>query len=217
MSAMAVSRHFEYAPHAARSVAMAITLALNFAIVLYALLPTTPYPVQARPTQSIAATVLQPPPPTVAPPPVPTLPVVPHVATPNVLVAPTHLASLDVKAMPTIALVSGVPTAITATGNAVDATATSSATIAYETATPPDYPIAAARAGIAGTVLLKVLVDTQGKPVEVAVAQSSGSRLLDDAARRHVLAAWRFHPALRAGRAIEAWALVPVRFSLDRG
>ncbi|MDE2272232.1 MAG: energy transducer TonB [Xanthomonadaceae bacterium] len=63
---------------------------------------------------------------------------------------------------------------------------------------------------------LKVLVDPSGKPVEVLIARSSGSRPLDDAARAHVLAAWRFRPAMRDGRAIEAWAMVPVRFDLHR-
>jgi len=66
-------------------------------------------------------------------------------------------------------------------------------------------------------VLLKVLVDLSGKPVQVMIERSSGSRALDDAARKHVLAAWRFHPAMRDGHAIEAWAVVPVRFNLDQG
>jgi protein TonB len=73
------------------------------------------------------------------------------------------------------------------------------------------------RAGVQGTVLLKVLVDANGKPVQVAIERSSGSRTLDDAAREHILAAWRFHPAMRDGHAIEAWALVPVQFNLGRG
>jgi len=53
--------------------------------------------------------------------------------------------------------------------------------------------------------------------VQVMIERSSGSRALDDAARKHVLAAWRFHPAMRDGHAIEAWAVVPVRFNLDQG
>jgi len=49
----------------------------------------------------------------------------------------------------------------------------------------------------------------------VLVAKSSGSRELDRAALKHVLAAWRFHPAQRDGHAIEAWAQVPVEFKLS--
>ena len=89
------------------------------------------------------------------------------------------------------------------------------ATIAYETATPPPYPIAEARAGVQGTVLLRVLVDESGEPVQVLIAKSSGSRELDQAARKHVLASWRFHPAQRDGHAIQAWAQVPVEFKLS--
>jgi protein TonB len=89
------------------------------------------------------------------------------------------------------------------------------ATIAYETATPPEYPITALREGIEGTVLLRVLVDEAGKPIQVVILKSSGSRELDNAAREHVLAAWRFHPAQRDGHAIQAWAQVPVKFSLS--
>jgi protein TonB len=100
--------------------------------------------------------------------------------------------------------------------NTEGASGDSDATIAFDTATPPAYPIQALRADIQGTVLLKVLVDAGGRPMQVVVARSSGSRLLDDAARAHVLAAWRFHPAIRDGHAVAAWALVPVQFNLNR-
>ena len=65
--------------------------------------------------------------------------------------------------------------------------------------------------------LFRVLTLGLVVPVQVAIAHSSGSRILDDAARQHGVATWRFHPAIRAGRAIEAWALIPVRFDLNRG
>lgn len=89
------------------------------------------------------------------------------------------------------------------------------ATIAYETATPPAYPISALREGIEGTVLLRVLVDEHGKPIKVLVIKSSGSHELDNVARNHVLVAWRFHPAQRDGQAVRAWAQMPVKFSLS--
>ncbi len=44
-----------------------------------------------------------------------------------------------------------------------------------------------------------------------------GYRELDEAARRHVLRRWRFQPAMRDGRAVQAIGLVPIEFSLDRG
>lgn len=216
MTSMAVSRSFECAPHATRSFAMALTLGLNLAIVLFALLPSTPHTLHAPPPQSLFA-VLQPPLP-VPPPAVPTLQVATRVTAPSLHVTIAHPAPIAIPAMTSLAPVAPVQISTAMPGtNTAAAAGNSSATIAYETATPPAYPIQALRTGVEGTVLLKVLVDPNGKPVQVLIEHSSGSRMLDDAARRHVLAAWRFHPATRDGHAIEAWAVVPVRFNLDQG
>lgn len=87
-------------------------------------------------------------------------------------------------------------------------------TLAYDVHPAPRYPRQALRAGREGTVTLRVLVDEQGWPKSVEVEQSSGHRELDRAAREHVLAKWRFHPAQRQGRAISAYALVPIEFGL---
>lgn len=215
MMSLTVDRSFECAPHATRSLALALTLSLNLAIVLYALLPSTPLPVRAPPPQALLAAVLPQVPPPIAPLDVPVLRVAEHrIATPGVHVPLTHPAPIALPSVPIATPVVGTQPA-TATGTET-AMGNAEATIAYETATPPLYPVQALRNGIEGTVLLKVLVDTHGKPVQVMIERGSGSRLLDDAARKHVLAAWRFHPAVRDGHAIEAWALVPVRFNLDR-
>lgn len=78
----------------------------------------------------------------------------------------------------------------------------------------PDYPAPAARDGAEGTVLLQVLVDVDGRPLQVDVRQSSGNRYLDRAAREQVLRRWTFQPALRNGVAVQAIGLVPIHFSL---
>lgn len=220
MTSLAVNRSFECAPHATRSIAMALTLSLNLAIVLFALVPSAPHMLQAPPPQSLLAAIVQTPPPPMQPPAVPILRAVQHVATPTVPMVATHPLALATPVLPDItpvtAVVRAAPTTSAAVSSSAGTAGDSDATIAYETATAPDYPIQAVRAGIQGTVLLKVLVSASGQPIEVVVQRSSGSRLLDAAARRHLLAAWRFHPAMRDGHAIEAWALVPVRFRLDR-
>jgi protein TonB len=84
----------------------------------------------------------------------------------------------------------------------------------YASAPPPAYPAAARRMRLEGTVLLEVLVDVDGRPLRVEVRQGSGHRQLDEAARDQVLAHWRFLPAMRDGRAIQAIGLVPVNFKL---
>ena len=87
--------------------------------------------------------------------------------------------------------------------------------LAYVKATPPPYPRAEIRAGVQGTVLLKVLVDVDGKPLEVVVLESSGNKALDRSAREHVLKTWLFQPAMRDGQAVQAYGKVPVVFSMQ--
>ncbi len=66
-----------------------------------------------------------------------------------------------------------------------------------------------------GTVLLRVLVDETGRPVQVEIAHGSGYLVLDRSAREQVLARWRFQPAIVNGHAVRAWASVPVSFVLN--
>lgn len=86
--------------------------------------------------------------------------------------------------------------------------------LAYRSA-PLKFPAQAARMRMQGTVLLRVLVDETGKPVNVVVEHSSGYPLLDKSARDQVLAAWQFQPAVIDGHAVKAWARVPVDFALQ--
>lgn len=55
----------------------------------------------------------------------------------------------------------------------------------------PDYPESARRRGVEGVVLVRIEVDADGSPVECAIAGSSGSIALDDAALR-AARKWRF-------------------------
>ena len=84
----------------------------------------------------------------------------------------------------------------------------------YAHAPPPVYPRAALRDHLTGTVMLKVLVDVDGRPLEVNIAQSSGHRELDRAALDHVLKRWTFRPAMKNGQAVQAVGLVPIAFNL---
>ncbi|KMM75292.1 energy transducer TonB [Xanthomonas sp. NCPPB 1128] len=80
---------------------------------------------------------------------------------------------------------------------------------------PPD-PRDALRDRLQGSVLLRVLVGTDGQPLQVSVEKSSGHRVLDQAARDQVLKRWAFKPALQNGTPVQAYGLVPIDFSLDR-
>lgn len=83
-------------------------------------------------------------------------------------------------------------------------------------APPPPYPALAEKRRMQGTVVLMILVDAQGNPLDVTIEQSSGSTLLDEAAKKFVKARWRFVPAEVGGVAVSAYARVPIRYSLER-
>lgn len=89
------------------------------------------------------------------------------------------------------------------------------AELRHAVAPPPTYPRDAMRSGAEGTVLLRVLVDVDGRPLEVSVERGSGHRSLDRQALRQVQQHWRFEPAMREGRPVQAWGLVPISFSLQ--
>lgn len=89
------------------------------------------------------------------------------------------------------------------------------AALRYAVAPPPPYPRDAVRSNAQGTVTLRILVDVDGRPLQVQVERSSGHRSLDREAVRHVQQRWRFEPATRDGRPVQAWGLVPIDFSLQ--
>lgn len=74
------------------------------------------------------------------------------------------------------------------------------------------YPRAAIRARIAGTVVLRLTIDSRGRLNEIEVVTSAGQDL-DEAAIRAVRAS-TFHPALRDGLPVASRAILPIRFKL---
>jgi protein TonB len=81
---------------------------------------------------------------------------------------------------------------------------------------PPTYPKPAILRGVEGTVVLRIHVDANGKPMEVSIENSSGSRILDEAALKFVKAHWTFVPAQSAGQPIDSWGLVPIQYVLQQ-
>lgn len=79
----------------------------------------------------------------------------------------------------------------------------------------PIYPRQALIDGIGGTVVLELLVDVDGHVISARIVHSSGDRRLDAAARDTIVRGWRFTPALRDGKPIQARGQVPVVFRLD--
>ena len=90
------------------------------------------------------------------------------------------------------------------------------ARIRADVSPPPPYPAQARARRLTGLVTLRVLVDESGKPLDVLVETSSGVRILDEAAVKFVLRRWHFVPATQDGRAIQAYALVPISFEMNK-
>jgi len=75
-----------------------------------------------------------------------------------------------------------------------------------------EYPSNLRDQGVTGLVRLRLLVGTDGVPVEVAILDSSGIPELDRAATR-VASVLRFEPATDVeGRPLRVWASYPIAF-----
>ncbi len=85
--------------------------------------------------------------------------------------------------------------------------------VGFSHSPPPDYPASARADGKEGRVLLRVLVDEEGKSKIVEINDSSGSRVLDQAAAE-AIKRWRFLPARYGGAAMASWVKIPVEFRL---
>jgi len=77
----------------------------------------------------------------------------------------------------------------------------------------PGYPAASRRLGEQGTVYLRVFVTTAGEAKRVELKKTSNFPRLDRAALETVQT-WKFVPAKRDDKAVDAWVLVPIKFSL---
>jgi len=97
-------------------------------------------------------------------------------------------------------------------GGSVSGTTFFQASYAYNPR--PEYPDRARREGWEGTVLLRVLVDPEGKSKWVEISRSSGYAALDGAAVEAVKR-WRFHPARQAKGRVESWVMIPIVFRLS--
>ena len=78
----------------------------------------------------------------------------------------------------------------------------------------PAYPAMSKRLGEQGTVVLRVLVKSDGTAGSVEVKSSSGFPRLDQSAMDAVKS-WRFNPATLDGKPVDEWYQVPIPFKLQ--
>jgi protein TonB len=79
---------------------------------------------------------------------------------------------------------------------------------------PPRYPMESRRKKEQGTVLLRLLIGTDGRIAQISIAQSSGYERLDQAALQ-AIRNWRWQPMIRDGQAIEVRGLYSMPFALQ--
>jgi protein TonB len=208
-------------PSPARIAGVAGAIALNAALFMLLLAPMgSDVPPPAPADDLIAVQIFEPVKPPDPPPPVP-VPVTPPTPAPPVprdtVVEPVepapvvfeHSSVMDLPALPPTE-----PAPTTAVAEATSAPVTG-IRLEYASASPPPYPRRQLADRVEGQVLLRVLVDVDGKALEVTIQRSSGNRDLDRAAQQHILRNWTFRPAMKDGRAVQAIGLVPIDFKLQ--
>lgn len=167
--------------------------------------PSEPAPPVETPAPK---TVQLAPPPLVVPPVVPVVSLPPN---PNAITAPpAQPVAVEKPSAPAVAAVTA-PAAAPAAQPAGPRTLTSG--VEYLEPPVPVYPNMSKRMGEQGKVILRVLVDEQGKANQVTVQSSSGFARLDEAGRQAALRA-HFKPYIEDGRAVAVYVIVPLNFSL---
>lgn len=78
---------------------------------------------------------------------------------------------------------------------------------------PPRYPMESRRGKEQGTVVLTVVLNTNGTVADVRIAQSSGHQRLDRAALEAVRK-WRWSPTIRGGEPVMVQGMVDIPFIL---
>lgn len=195
-----------------RIAANAVVIALHVAAFMMLLAPISSREPPAREEEVVPITIIEPHviPPTLPPPPATIRPVVrqtPQAHPVDVPQVPSEMVYDD-----------GTEIAVPDTGPVADTTFDTGAptvqALVTDRAPAPPYPRMALTRRQAGTVVLLILVDAGGNPVQVDIEQSSGFTLLDEAAQKFVRARWHFVPAQQGGTAISAYARVPITFVL---
>jgi protein TonB len=78
---------------------------------------------------------------------------------------------------------------------------------------PPRYPMESRRKKEQGTVVLRLVIGTDGRVEEVSIAQSSGFDRLDQAALQ-AARSWRWQPMTRGGQPVQVRGVMSIPFVL---
>ena len=189
------------APRRGRAIFLAITIALHAVAALAFMQMSYSRPAESEPVL-IEASIIESPQEAEAPPPTYTPPELAYsLPSPPEVVFETETLSTAITTSATIA--SDETTAVAAPPMVES--------VEYVRAEPPVYPRESQRRREYGTVVLRVLVDSLGRPAQIDVEHSSGHARLDAAARAAV-EKFLFRPYEVNGIAQPAQVLIPIGF-----
>jgi TonB family protein len=77
----------------------------------------------------------------------------------------------------------------------------------------PVYPKNLRERDIEGKVIVKLLIDKEGKVQEIQIFESSGYKMFDQIAIKAVRQ-WRFKPARKGNQQRGSWVLIPINFQI---
>ncbi len=78
----------------------------------------------------------------------------------------------------------------------------------------PQYPVEALRAGIEGTVYVKLWVDKSGNVREAKILKSDNELFNQSAVEAGLQ--WRFTPAIIGNEPVSVWVIVPMKFRVTK-
>jgi protein TonB len=182
-----------------RAIFLAITIGLHAVVALALIRMQFTHRTEVAPAP-IEAALLEAPPEEVPPPPTytPEMNLVYSLPTPQEITIETETTQIS-------------GTAITSPGPVTTVAPPMVESVEYVRAAPPVYPRESQRKREHGTVVLRVLVDAEGRPAQIQVERSSGYERLDTAAREAV-AKFLFRPYEVNGIAQPAQVLIPIGF-----
>lgn len=168
-------------------------------------LPPSPAAPQVQPDTPPPPAAFAPQPPVILPRPTP-----PMMLPPELLVSPPTVPAVSVRIEVAAPMPAAAPPAPPAPPGLVQATDLATRMVSGP---PPRYPTQSRSQREQGTVVLAVVLGTDGRVAQISVAQSSGFSRLDDAALRAVRR-WRWSPALRGGQPVMVRGEVEIPFVL---
>ncbi|MBI5591714.1 MAG: energy transducer TonB [Deltaproteobacteria bacterium] len=79
----------------------------------------------------------------------------------------------------------------------------------------PEFPPAARKLGVSGSVTIKFLVKADGSVIKDSVLEANPEGLFDQCAL-DAIRKWHFTPGIYQGKAVATWVILPVQFRLSR-